>query len=318
MIAKDTKGRERREKRATWLEAAGAEGAEAARARTDQLAGEAARLREQGEVALRQLRAQQAEGAEGAEGAGQRALERSLDRSLSGQTQSLSGTPSLRSSSGEAAGLTKQSRTSPPLTQPEGVQSSDQTHLPSVMQRTTPPPSSVGPTHTLGSMDPTSNRVVVQPHGDVDALVRGAAEQEGWLREHLSQAVEGVPGTRLAGVRTKELAEVQRKLTGKPAHTIPDYLGGRVVIDDLSVTDVIMPRLGRVVKDDASCDAPRLGYHTRHVQIELPNGMTPFSPRASGSAAIAKDTKGHGRRRNERVARRRVAVGAAREPCPCR
>jgi len=267
--------REGREGGGAWLEAAGAEGAEAARARAEQLAGEAARLPEQGEVALQQLRAQ--EGGR-AGGAGQS----SPQRSLSGQTQSLSGTPSLRSSSGEAAGLTRQSRTSPPLTQPEGVQSSDQTLLPSVMQRTTPPPSSVGPTHTLGSMDPASNRVVVQPHGDVDALVRGAAEQEGWVREHLSQAVEGVPGTRLAGVRTKELAEVQRKLTGKPAHTIPDYLGGRVVIDDLSATDEIMPRLGRVVKDDASCDAPKLGYHARHVQIELPDGMTPFSPRACG------------------------------------
>ncbi len=67
--------------------------------------------------------------------------------------QSLSRTPSLPSSSGVAVGLTMQSRTSPPLTQPEAVHISDRTHWPSVMSRMTTP------RQTWGRGTPSASRV---------------------------------------------------------------------------------------------------------------------------------------------------------------
>lgn len=77
-------------------------------------------------------------------------------------------------------------------------------------------------------------------------------------------------------------------------------------MDDLSLFNDIIPRLERVVNDDASCDAPKLGYHTRHVQIELPNGMTPFSPRACGWTGIAKGANRHEGREGREGARREL------------
>ena len=117
--------------------------------------------------------------------------------------------------------------------------------------------------------------MVVQPHGDVPGLLRAAEEQRPWLEERLRQVVEEVPGARLVGVRTKGLERLEEKLAaGQPAQTVGDYLGARIAIDDLWVAGDIIPRLGRVVKDDVFYEAPKLGYRARHVQIELPNGMT--------------------------------------------
>jgi hypothetical protein len=106
--------------------------------------------------------------------------------------------------------------------------------------------------HTLGSIDDTSKRTIVQPHDRIDELAGEAAGQSAWLQGHLDRAVDAVPGARLVGVRVKDLEGIVRKVEeGQPAHTVSDYLGGRIAIDDLATADSIIARLGRVVKDDA-------------------------------------------------------------------
>jgi len=131
---------------------------------------------------------------------------------------------------------------------------------------------------TVGDIEPTSKRIILQPSDDVKVLMDQAKATEPVLKEALEAVVSEVPGSSLVGLRSKELVRLREKIVaGRPAQTISDYLGARVSVDRLDDVVAIVDglrRAGRIVEDQDFLAAPNNGYRARHVQLEMANGMT--------------------------------------------
>lgn len=169
-----------------------------------------------------------------------------------------------------------------PRSQPLGPNISAQTILPSrTLRARTEPSTRTGPSRTVesvvGDIEPTSNRIILQPESDVKTLRRMARQVLPALGSELQAIVGEVKGASFAGARVKGEAGIARKLGYNfPPQTISDFLGGRVAIETEAAADEIASRLaGRIVKDDNFLNTPSLtGYRARHISVRLSNGMT--------------------------------------------
>lgn len=95
----------------------------------------------------------------------------------------------------------------------------------------------------------------------------------------LLQAVtQDVPGAEVVRPRVKGRVRLDEKLRMRPPETIEDYLAARVIVDRMDDADQVVDVLrqqGRIIRDSDFFHQPtRAGYRARHVQVELPNGMT--------------------------------------------
>lgn len=162
---------------------------------------------------------------------------------------------------------------------PAGSQISERPE-PSGSSTTRPTPSKSnenGPTIArLGDMDATSGRKVWQASSDYKELAAKAQATmpafEAALRE-----LATVPGARFYGVRAKDMAGIQGKLATRPANTVTDYLGGRLVVDSAAALNETLARLDRrfpILERDDKIAAPKSGYRAMHVQVDLGNGMS--------------------------------------------
>lgn len=215
------------------------------------------------------------------------------DLELSGRQ---AGIPSRESVSGEAAGalsteeIAKSARTQPP-SGPSHV-SVQASSLPGgATTRATVPPTAAGGTitritgpFTVGSIDPTSGKSVLQVTDDIQVLLKTAQEAKPVFDTQLSSIVARTPGARiinppgLSGSRVKLLEKLERKVgPHRPAQTVSDFLGARVSVNTVDDADQVvreLQKIGKIVHDENFYQVPKAGYRSRHVQVELPNGLT--------------------------------------------
>lgn len=195
------------------------------------------------------------------------------------------GIPTRAKVSGEAGGALRMEEISPARSQAEPIQISEKAVPPSSTTRAMVPPSSLGPeiTFKAGDINQTSKHMIYQASVDVNALLRTAQETVEPFRSGLKEVVgsakaEGIADVGEASIRVKGMERVQEKIESKyPPEEIGDYLGARVPVDSVADASVIVKNLsqmGRIISDRDFYENPEAGYRSRHLQIELENGLS--------------------------------------------
>lgn len=140
----------------------------------------------------------------------------------------------------------------------------------------------------LGSIDASSGKLVVQPSSDAGELLRRASEMHPDYSALLDKVAEAVPGATSGGARVKtNAARLGGKLQEQPANTIPDYLAGRIVLDDMAQREEVLQRVRQLgwrdlpgAAKDRTAEPTATGYLGQYaqvyepVQIVGPNGLT--------------------------------------------
>jgi ppGpp synthetase/RelA/SpoT-type nucleotidyltranferase len=134
-------------------------------------------------------------------------------------------------------------------------------------------------TFELGSGDRSSNRKIVQGESDVNALREGALQRKPILENDLQRIASGIDGAQFVSARVKDAPGLAEKVaTGRPAHTIGDYLGGRISVESpaaLKRAREEIERIYRVLEVDDKIAKPKSGgYRAIHMQVDLGNGMS--------------------------------------------
>jgi hypothetical protein len=130
----------------------------------------------------------------------------------------------------------------------------------------------------LGSSDLSSNRQVVQGASDVYVLREGALQRKPILENELQRIAAGIDGAQFVSVRVKDAPGLAEKVaTGRPAHTIGDFLGGRISVESPAALKTALDEIGkkyRILDSDDKIINPIRGYRAVHMQVDLGNGMS--------------------------------------------
>ena len=125
--------------------------------------------------------------------------------------------------------------------------------------------------------------MIYQASSDVNKLVQTAQETVEPFRKIIGDAVEsskleGIAETGEVKIRVKGRERLAEKIETKyPAEEVSDYLAARLPVDSIEDAAIIvknLSRAGRVISDNNSYQNPVAGYRSRHLQIELPNGLS--------------------------------------------
>ena len=171
----------------------------------------------------------------------------------------------------------------PPGTQPSGVSISTR-DIPSDIStiRTTAPSTLPGETltrRTVGAIDPTSKRIILQPTRDVNDLIRLAQAEQSSIEGALRVLETEVPGTQFIASRIKGASRIQEKIgTGRNADTISDYLAARISFRNQDDLPAILQSLERQGLEPANVDNflnnPRIGYRAVHINVKGRTGLS--------------------------------------------
>jgi len=138
------------------------------------------------------------------------------------------------------------------------------------------------------SIEETSARSILQPYATVKENLQAARVVQPAFDDLLSEITADLDDVRLDGSRlkvdkdnpnnpSKRLLYKVDELR-KPPNTISDYLGGRLIVQQLSSFDIIASRMRErsiLLDEKDKFDKPtEYGYRARHLQIRLPNGMS--------------------------------------------
>jgi hypothetical protein len=130
--------------------------------------------------------------------------------------------------------------------------------------------------------EPQTGRPVLQPSDQPAELNKAAEVQAPTFEKTLQDAVKGIEGAKVDGVReSKEPERVAEKVQdeGKPAETISDYLAGRIAVDSRAARDQAVESIRKqfpVVKEEDEFEQGKepYGFRAHTLQVELPNKMT--------------------------------------------
>lgn len=193
--------------------------------------------------------------------------------------------PNKRSVSGDAGrALATSSRPgAPSRTQAVPFHTSATANPPSSTTRANAPSTLAGPLSILGTVDPTSQRIILQPINDVETLIARSREAAPLLNSSMDAIARTVPGVTNLGARwkaEKHLARLQQKLQTRPPNTVSDYVGARLSFDTPAAGEWLYQAIASrypVIADEnfmGSGKSDKGGYRARHLQILLPNGIT--------------------------------------------
>ena len=200
-------------------------------------------------------------------------------------TQRAVGTPSLARVSGEAGGaLPTSAKLIVVGPQAEPFQASVRPEPSGISTaRASTPPTIEGTTSTfgeglsLGAID-RSGRTVIQSFFDPKEGLKQASRLRGGYVKDLRQVTKGIPGASFVKVRVKESGMVRAKATpSRPANTISDYLGGRLLVRDPAALGQVLENVRArwsIVEAENFLETPKAGYRAVHVQVEIAPGFT--------------------------------------------
>jgi hypothetical protein len=193
-------------------------------------------------------------------------------------------TPRFFNQAEEAAGALRTSRSG----MSDGIQadpshSSDRAEVPSLTTRQVIPSTSAGGASNsgaaleLGAIDPASGRRVMQPTDNIHENLRLATE----LLPELERAMAKVAarlGLRFTSPRVKGIPRLLEKLASRPAHTISDYIGGRIWLETIADGRKVLEALEQLgfkpFDTEDFLELPKNGYRAIHTQLEAPNGIS--------------------------------------------
>lgn len=134
----------------------------------------------------------------------------------------------------------------------------------------------------VGKEEPATGRQIVQATDNPATLQKAAKANAPWLDQAVNATVKGVQGASVGGIRDKkEPADLGEKLNqeGQPAETIPDYLGGRIVVDSPAARDQVVAKIRQTMKvvtekDNFEKGSDPYGFRTHTFQVQTPDGNT--------------------------------------------
>lgn len=132
---------------------------------------------------------------------------------------------------------------------------------------------------TLGIPHPEFPELIVrQSFNDVDAILDAANKYKPEFDKFLNELKENIPGISNAQSRVKQKNTILQKIEQKgPAETLGDYLGGRIVFDNLQDVEKIQKSLEdnfRVIEQDNFFKGRRDGYRAIHYQLDTGKGIS--------------------------------------------
>ena len=135
----------------------------------------------------------------------------------------------------------------------------------------------------LGDIDSSSGRRILHSTDDIQHLRDAAWRCAPTLEKLLHDATSGIDGAGPVHVRSeKDLTRIREKIAqGKPAHTIPDYLAGRIIVSSMKSYRDVLSRIRmygvKIIEDDnflSSGKRHKGGYRAHNFQIITENGFT--------------------------------------------
>ncbi|MDJ0896357.1 MAG: hypothetical protein QNJ92_14530 [Alphaproteobacteria bacterium] len=137
-----------------------------------------------------------------------------------------------------------------------------------------------GTSTRLGQRDRShGHRPVFQTSRNSERLRAQAERNAPQLRSFLTELVKPIPGAQFGAVRVKTWSRIREKLgRNVMPHEVPDYLGGRIVVDRPSGMRSVLRALqkhAKVVRTQDNTQKPQsTGYRAIHVQVLGPKGFT--------------------------------------------
>lgn len=167
-------------------------------------------------------------------------------------------------------------------TQPSGVSTSALSPPSGVDTTLTTSRSSVltGPTTTLGIQHPLNSKLIVrQGYPEVKKILQQASDYKPLFDEYLNKLKETIPGINKVKSRVKDLAGALQKaeFKGGLPETLGDYLGGRVIVDDMHAVQKIIDSIEsnfRVLESDNFLEGRPDGYRAIHYQLDTGQGLS--------------------------------------------
>jgi N12 class adenine-specific DNA methylase/2'-5' RNA ligase len=132
----------------------------------------------------------------------------------------------------------------------------------------------------IGKHEPDTGRQILQSTDNPATLQKAAQAQAPWLEKQASATVAGIPGAKVEGIREKKApADLAEKLDQEkqPAETIPDYLGGRIVVDSPAARDQVAQKIRanmQVIRetDNFEKGSDPYGFRSHTFQVKTPDG----------------------------------------------
>jgi hypothetical protein len=135
---------------------------------------------------------------------------------------------------------------------------------------------------SVGTVDPTSGRVITHSTGDLEEAQDAATAAAPELQEKLDQVAASIKGVNVDGVRPKkdkDRAQRKAEADDKPINTHSDLLAGRLAVDSPEAKEQAVDALkssAPVIDEEDSFDQgdPDYGFRSHDLQVALDNGKT--------------------------------------------
>lgn len=134
----------------------------------------------------------------------------------------------------------------------------------------------------VGTVDPSSDRIITQPTSDLDQAQQLATAAAPELKKNLKSVARQVDGANVDGVRDKkDPTRVQEKIDkeGKPVNTMTDLVAGRIAVDSPEAKEQAVAAIKGSMpvvdeEDKFQQGDPDYGFRSHTLQAGLSNGAT--------------------------------------------
>tara|TARA_B100000575_G_scaffold31760_1_gene21370 strand:- start:3313 stop:10881 length:7569 start_codon:yes stop_codon:yes gene_type:complete len=135
-------------------------------------------------------------------------------------------------------------------------------------------PANISPSVAMGSFDESSGKPHLQGLNNITDLLNEANRVMDDVSSFLTDVADAITGASFSKARVKDSPGMQAKVAQKrrPASTMPDYIGARIVVDDGTALSKVIDQMDRLMNlevDNFMLDPKPGGYRAVHTQIAV-------------------------------------------------
>ena len=135
-------------------------------------------------------------------------------------------------------------------------------------------PANISPSVAMGSFDRSSGKPHLQGLNNITDLLNEANRVMDDVSSFLTDVADAITGASFSKARVKDRPGMQAKVAQKrrPASTMPDYIGARIVVDDGTALSKVIDQMDRLMNlevDNFMLDPKPGGYRAVHTQIAV-------------------------------------------------
>ena len=135
-------------------------------------------------------------------------------------------------------------------------------------------PATISPSVAMGSFDEFSGKPHLQGLNNITDLLTESNWVMDDISSFLSDVADAITGASFSKARVKDSPGMQAKVAQKrrPASTMPDYIGARIVVDNGTALSGVMDQIDRLLNlevDNFMSDPKPGGYRAVHTQVAV-------------------------------------------------